>query len=541
MILFMVFLTALFIAMVTVPVLMRLADRWNFVDVPNARKVHEQAIPKVGGIGMVLGTLIAVALWLELNPTLQILILGMLILSLFGMLDDRLDLDYRMKFLGQLIAVGIAVGPGGVVIGHFDFATLPDWIAYPLTVVFLVGTTNAINLSDGLDGLAAGLTVLSLACIAYLAGLADGRMVMGVAIAAIGAVIGFLRYNTHPAVVFMGDTGSQFLGFSAGLLAVVVTQEVNTAISATLPLLILGLPVVDTLLVMGERILRGGSPFRPDRRHFHHKLLALGFDQHESVLVIYALQAAFIVLAILLRYESDVLILVVYAAMFAVVGLFYPIALGLRWRLRALTEQGQTPLARIVDALVDRHWLERAAQPLAGGLLVVLLLGGSVFSGPVGHHAAWAGVWLLVVWLLSAGIQRFRRRPLSSVDRFALYGVVILIFYQIGLNDCRHPGMDRASLYLIAALAFAVGVGVRFSRRYYTVTASDILVLFILLTASTLPIFSAVDYARLAMETAVAFYALEYLLRRRPEPAPWLRWTGVLATVVMAGRGLSGL
>lgn len=534
--LFMLFLTALFVAMVTVPLLMKLAGRFRFLDLPEPRKVHTAAIPRVGGIGMVLGTLLTVALWRELDATLRVIFLGVGMLSVFGIVDDRRDLDYRLKFLGQSIAVLIVVGLGDVAIRRlFGVEMLPGWVAYPLAFFFLLGTTNAMNLSDGLDGLAAGLGVLSLAAIAYLAELADGEAVIAMAVATIGAILGFLRYNTHPAVVFMGDTGSQFLGFSAGVLAVLVTQRVNTAISGALPLLILGLPVVDTLLVMGSRIARGVSPFRPDRNHFHHKLLALGFDHYEAVLLIYALQALFILLACALRYESDGLILGVYAVLFLALAVFFPVARGLRWRLRALSQVGPSPLARGLESLVQRPWVERAVcHAVELGLAALFLLGslgGREIGGDLGACAAVA----LAVWAASVatGLRR-----LGLVERPALYSCVILGVHLIGAHGPEPSEPQRWGHILVIALALMVGAGVRLSRRYFGVTPSDFLVLFILVAAASLPVFSGVNYARLAVEAAVVLYGVEYVLRRLGGPSRLLRAGGMLALAVAAARGL---
>jgi UDP-GlcNAc:undecaprenyl-phosphate GlcNAc-1-phosphate transferase len=537
--LFMLFLTALFVAMVTVPMLMKMAGRLRFVDQPNDRKVHVAAIPRVGGIGMVLGSIVAVLLWMEIDGMFQRLFLGVGVLSLFGMLDDRYDLDYRIKFLGQFLAVLIVVGAGGLLIRRLGLGgldPLPDWIAYPLTVFFLLGTTNAMNLSDGLDGLAAGLSVLSLACIAYLAALVvDGSAVIAVSSATIGAILGFLRYNTHPAVVFMGDTGSQFLGFSIGALSVLLTQETNTVISGTLPLLILGLPVVDTLLVMGDRMGRGVSPFRPDRNHFHHKLLVLGFDHYEAVLAIYGLQALFVLLAFFLRYESDIVILGVYGGLFGGLAVFFPVAQGLPWRIRALSHGGKSPLARGLEYLGRTCWVEAAAFHGVGLALLALFLAGSFAAGRVGSDSgAFAAVALAIWWVGALGL---RRRPLP-VERLGLYSCVVLATYLIEANSPDQPDLERCGRVLVVALAFMVGLGARLSRRYFSVTPSDFLVLFVLVVAASLPVFSALNYARLAVEAAVVLYGVEYVLRRLERPSRLLRGGGMLALAAVAVKGL---
>jgi UDP-GlcNAc:undecaprenyl-phosphate GlcNAc-1-phosphate transferase len=182
----------------------------------------------------------------------------------------------------------------GVVIKYVPFTgldPLPAHIAVPLTTFVLVGITNAINLADGLDGLASGTSLLSLGIIAMLAYMTDHLTVIFIAVSVVGGILGFLRFNTYPPRIFMGDSGSQFLGFSAGVLVVMLTQQNDSALSVVLPVMILGLPIVDTLLVMGQRLYEARSLFLPDKNHIHHRLLVLGFDHYEAVFVIYLLQS----------------------------------------------------------------------------------------------------------------------------------------------------------------------------------------------------------------------------------------------------------
>lgn len=530
---FMPFLTALFAVMVTLPWLMRMAGRWRFVDIPDARKVHAGAVPRVGGIGMVFGTALAAALWLDLEPGLRTLLGAIGLLSVFGILDDRYDLDYRLKFLGQSLAVAWVVGSGEAVIRRLGLPgldALPDALAYPLSFLFLLGTTNAMNLSDGLDGLAAGLGILSLAAIAYLADLAGGDGVVALAAAIAGAILGFLRYNTHPAMVFMGDTGSQFLGFTIGVLAVSTTQEVNTAVAGALPLLILGLPVVDTLLVMGERIARRVSPFKPDRNHFHHKLLSLGFDHHEAVLAVYALQALFTALAVFLRYETDGLVWGVYAALCLGLMAFFPVALGLRWRIRALAQGHRSPLARHWENLVGSPRLERTVFHAATLALLAALWTGSLAGRGVDADLGGYALSALLVWTLAAaaGHRAWAERP-------ALYSCVILAVYLLRGTEGWNYGD-----YAVGALAVLVGLGVRLSRRYFSATASDSLVFFVLVAAATVPDSPASGHARLGVEAAVVLYGLEYLLRRGGGTTRALLWGSVASLAVVAVRGLGG-
>ena len=309
----MIFLSTLLISvLITIaltPAFSALALRFQLVDLPNERKVHLFPVPRVGGVAMALGAFIPIIVWRYADGFVQAYLLGAGILVVFGAVDDFRELSPRIKFLGQIAAALSAVFLGGIRISSLGMLApenylLPVWAAIPLTVFAIVGVTNAINLSDGLDGLAGGICLLIFAGIGYLAYLVDDFTVGLICLALGGALFGFLRFNTHPASIFMGDSGSQFLGFSAVVLSLGLTQG-PTALSPLLPLILLGFPILDTLTVMVGRISRGRSPFSADKNHFHHNLMALGFLHPESVLIIYIFQALLLLASVQFRFYSD--------------------------------------------------------------------------------------------------------------------------------------------------------------------------------------------------------------------------------------------
>ena len=311
------FITSLFICMALIPPLQLNAGRWSFMDLPGERKVHANPIPRVGGIAFGFAALLSIFFWVPQDPIIPPVLVSAAIILGFGIWDDRANLNYRTKLIGQLLAVFVVV-----VIGHIRFEQIPFfyeeeaplWLTVPLTVVFLVGASNAVNLSDGLDGLAGGLAFLSFAGIAYLTYLSHDITLLVLAAGFLGGLLGFLRYNTYPARIFMGDAGSQLLGFSMGVLVLVLSDPSRTPFPVSVGLLVLGLPFLDTIAVMAQRIAKGRSPFIGDRNHVHHKLLALGLSHYEAVIVIYGIQAVMVGLAYLLRWQSDALIFTMYGA-----------------------------------------------------------------------------------------------------------------------------------------------------------------------------------------------------------------------------------
>ena len=271
----------MFLTIVLIPILTGLARKVKAIDIPDERKIHQHPMPRAGGAAMALGALIPILLWVPQSPFSRAILIGAGIVTVFGITDDIRNLGYKAKFAGQLVAALVVVFYGGVEIRDLgmlvrDYALLPHWVAIPLTVLVIVGVTNAINLSDGLDGLAGGISLLTFACIGYLAYLNGQILVTLLSIASVGAVFGFLRYNTYPASVFMGDAGSQLIGFLAVTLSLKLTQG-NTPLSPLLPLILLGFPILDTMTVMLERLAEKKSPFAPDKNHLHHKLIRLGF------------------------------------------------------------------------------------------------------------------------------------------------------------------------------------------------------------------------------------------------------------------------
>jgi len=241
----------------------------GFMDQPGERKVHDHPIPRTGGIAVFVGALAPMLSQLGLDRLLTGFAAGAVILVIFGMVDDYRGLDFRLKFLGQLLACAVMVQISGLGI-HTLGELWPGMevglgALWPVaTVFFLLTAINAVNFSDGLDGLAGGISLLILACVALLAFFSEQPTVLVISLCAVGGLIGFLRLNVHPAVIFMGDTGSQFLGYTLGVCLIALTQQ-HSIYSPVLPLFLLGTPLLDLIMVVYQRLAKGQSPFRPTR------------------------------------------------------------------------------------------------------------------------------------------------------------------------------------------------------------------------------------------------------------------------------------
>jgi len=529
--------------MAWVPVLVRLANRWQILDQPGTRKVHTVPIPRIGGLAMALGVFVAAAFSIHLGPTDRWFLAASGILIVFGALDDRFDLDYRIKLIGQIIAVGIVVILGDLRIHDIALTndiSLPGWLSMPLTVFFLVGITNAINLADGLDGLAGGTTFFCLCAVALLSSISDQSVSTPLALAFAGAVLGFLRFNTYPASVFMGDAGSQLLGFAIGVLSIRATQSLDSEISATIPVLLLALPILDTLSVMAQRIAEGRSPFSADRNHIHHKLLALGFDHHEAVMVIYALQAALFVTAYFLRFESDLLILSVVSVFFAGSILVLQLAARSGWRLRTHTGSTEhSPLASFVSLLYRTSVLPRisywALAASLGGYALLIVVDTATLS---------ADIRTLIVALLALVVGflvMLRAAPMSVAEKAVLYvTATVLVYLDVILLP---PNRVTAvfNWFAIGTAGVATAIRLRlYNDRRFQVTPLDLIVLFMALVVPSLPgTLHLPDGAALGIaKLLVLFYSIEMLVSRPESGVVWVR---VGAACVLAGLALRSL
>ena len=301
-------LVAFLVALVTTPVVKSFAYKVGAIDVPkDNRRMHKTPIPRMGGLAIFLGFFISMLMFVKLTPQLRSMLLGAVIIVVLGVLDDIYALPALPKLLVQIAAALVAVLGGNqiVVLSNPNiFSSDPYWelgiLSIPISVLWIVAITNAVNLIDGLDGLACGVsTISSLTMLVIALAVSEGEVavIMG---ALAGACIGFLPYNMNPAKIFMGDTGSTFLGFVLATISIQGLFKFATIISFAVPFLILGLPIFDTCFAFIRRIAHGQSPMHADRSHVHHRLIDMGLSQKQAVAVLYVISAILGVCAVVL-------------------------------------------------------------------------------------------------------------------------------------------------------------------------------------------------------------------------------------------------
>lgn len=301
------FLVAVLIAFISTPLVKKLAFKIGAVDIPkDDRRIHKKPMPLIGGLAIYIGVVVSSFLFVPIDKTLIATLIGGTIILISGIIDDIKGMSPRLKVLFQL-AAGICLILGDVKI---DFLTNPfspgnevihlSYLSIPITLFWVVGITNTVNLIDGLDGLASGVAMISSISFALVAGKFNYTSVVIMSLIVAGSCLGFLPYNFNPAKIFMGDTGALFLGFMLAALSLEGVMKSVATIAVIVPILILGVPIFDTTFAICRRLLSGKSITSADKGHLHHRLLAKGYSQKKTVLILYSVSAVFGLFAVLI-------------------------------------------------------------------------------------------------------------------------------------------------------------------------------------------------------------------------------------------------
>ena len=313
---------SLVISWILTPAVKKLAFHLGAVDRPKARKVHHRIMPRMGGLAIFIGFMTAALTTLELTTDVIGILLGGAAIAAVGMVDDMIQLSAKVKLVGQIVAALIPVlfgvriewlnNPWG---GYFYL----DYLSVPFTVFWIVSLTNVVNLIDGLDGLAAGVSAIASVTVIMVA-LQQGMYPVAIMTASLaGAIIGFIRYNFNPATIFMGDTGSLFLGYMLAAISIFGAVKSAATIALLVPAIALGLPIMDTAFAILRRYKNGRPIFQPDKGHIHHRLLAMGFSQRQAVIFMYLISAGLCLAAVLLTEVDGVYALVLLGVLITII------------------------------------------------------------------------------------------------------------------------------------------------------------------------------------------------------------------------------
>lgn len=311
------FASAFGITLVTTPLAKKISFKLGAIDMPKDRGMHKKPMPRMGGIAIVLGFMVTVLILFRFTSGIELrqfigLIIGASMIVILGMIDDVKNLRARHKLLIQIAAALIVIFAGTrIKVVMWPFTAALQKFSAPITLVWIVGVTNAVNLIDGLDGLAAGVSSIAALCLMVLCIITGTELAVVLTAALAGACLGFLPRNFNPAEIFMGDTGSTFLGFILGATSILGTFKGYALLALIVSVLCLGLPVFDTLFAMIRRIARHKPIMQADRGHLHHRLIDRGFSQKQAVLILYAISLFCGLLAIFISFRDSRTIVVV--------------------------------------------------------------------------------------------------------------------------------------------------------------------------------------------------------------------------------------
>lgn len=297
------FLISFVISLALTPVVIKVGPKLGFLDIPkDNRRMHKRPMPIAGGIAIYIAATVAILVFIPLNKNILSLIIGSTIILISGLLDDKYSISPKAKIAFQL-AAGLMIALSGSQIEFFtNIISTKEvvWLKYlsiPVTLFWICGITNTVNLIDGLDGLAAGVSLISAVSLMCIALKMNHVAVAIIASAVGGSCLGFLPYNFNPAKIFMGDTGALYLGFMLSYISIQGVMKYATTLMIFVPVLVLGVPVFDTAFAMIRRYISGKKIFDADKGHLHHRLLALGLTQRQTVLILYAISLIFGILA----------------------------------------------------------------------------------------------------------------------------------------------------------------------------------------------------------------------------------------------------
>jgi UDP-GlcNAc:undecaprenyl-phosphate GlcNAc-1-phosphate transferase len=549
------FATALVLALAIIPLVSKLSAAYGLLDVPDGghvaaaggggRRVHSLPVPRLGGIGIAVAFAVSVLVWTGVGPLAWLLGPSILIFAV-GLIDDLHPLSAKLRFFAQVAVSGTSISLGDVWIKsvvlspEWQFA-VPAWVGIPLSIFVVVGAINAINMIDGLDGLAGGVVLIGIVLLTYLHVLTTGSLglLAGVSLPLIGGILGFLRYNTHPATIFMGDGGSNWLGFMTGMIMLIVLAEQPVlypgVASNLLPelalaqtkgipiltvILCLAVPVFDTACVIINRARHGQHPMQADKRHFHHTLLRLGLSHPQSVAAVYfvALSAGILGLApvAFAKYNLEWVPPLVSLG----IALLFPLGLQAsknpeRMLISGLLDSRARAMNNQVRKLL-RLWESTNRYTIYGILLLAPVLAGAP-PAPVGRAAGLVAAGLALVIVMKKGAT-----DLLQSLALALAITTLLIAnntnqIMIEFDGARHDIQGLYNAVFIWLAASTAGFVVATARRnYLVVKPSDFLLVCIPLVLILIPEPFRTDYRLnvIGLRALVVFAAILTMVKR---------------------------
>ncbi|MGA1846345.1 glycosyltransferase family 4 protein [Deferribacter abyssi] len=477
------FLIAYIISLITVPLFTNLAVALNIVDLPDERKIHSGKIPRLGGLGIITGYLIVLFIVGEFSNKIIWYLTANFIIVLTGILDDSRNLTPKLKFLGQFLAATIIIFMSKI---SFNISYEPlrwlngEVVSVVIAYLWIVGVTNAVNLIDGMDGLAGGISFIAFGTLSVIALQKGFELYSIMAVSLMGATLGFLRYNIPPAKVFMGDTGSLFLGFNIAVLSLLVSHKTGTVLSVLIPFLFISLPVFDTFLAIFRRLKKGKSPFSPDKEHLHHKLLEFNFSTTQALIIFYVISASLSLVTIFTIQKnviySIIFTFVILYVFLLMLKLFHLFDVGDKIRLLNIL------LRRVAKRISEDSKKKDVRVKILNGLIVLITI--LVFLIFITSKQFWSYKEFLISYLfltsvliilLYRGLYHIRNEFIAFVFFWVFFYVTYYLFI-FNLNDSNFVVIR--SLYIILLVVVLLKVILRKRIDLFISNPMEIMILF---------------------------------------------------------------
>ncbi|KPB05668.1 MraY family glycosyltransferase [Bacillus sp. CHD6a] len=344
------FLAAFASALLVTPLVIKFAFFIGATDKPNVRKVHQKIMPRLGGLAIFLSVAVGYVVAGLYDQKVTAITVAGIIIVITGILDDKFELSPKSKLTGQFIA-SLLIVMSGLTIQNIYIPFIGDvllgYLSIPITILWIIAITNAINLIDGLDGLAAGVSAIAIATIAVMAFMNGKMLILTLSLIVLGSILGFLFYNFNPAKIFMGDTGALFLGYCISVLSLLGLYKSVTLFSFIVPILILGLPIFDTIFAILRRVANKKPISSPDKGHLHHRLISLGMSHRRAVLSMYCLSIFFSFVALMVSSST------IWGAI--VITLILLVLLQLLAELVGLVNQNYKPMINMYKVLRKKY------------------------------------------------------------------------------------------------------------------------------------------------------------------------------------------
>lgn len=547
--LFYILATSALICTILVPFVAQLSVRFGGLDRPDERKIHLRATPRLGGIAIFCSLLFTIIFYCDINPQIKGLLAGAIIIFLTGLADDLANLSPRQKFAGEFLAAGLAVFIGDICVRQlgnpFGLGVIElGPLAVPFTLLGIVGLINAINLLDGLDGLAGGVCAISCVTFAIISFISGNTLLLSLNVALLGTLLGFLRYNHHPAIIFMGDSGSLLLGYCMGVFSVMLATGGARPVSPYIPLLVLGVPILDTLVVMVNRKRAGKRLFLPDKTHLHHRLLDLGFRHRATVLIVFGLEYLTSIIAVTgLRLNDSSLLLLLLTGAAAVYGILIYLARTGKTDLFGLSGDDSLHFTRQIRERIHRSgFLAKGIKCL---LMVVMIL-----PMVISHHdIVIQSLFHLVILSGSVCLYLATRYSWNNpLLRSWLYisGVYMVLVVEVFGRDERLAGLPlhfvSHGIFLILLVLVGVKVLIRNRIKNLMVSPFDYLIMLIVLSVPLLPpsISSPYHLLTVAAKSVILFVGFKLVLMRQIQRDRNIMLAVIASALVLVLRGVLG-